>query len=176
MVRPASVYFTDELLNGERASMVQRMRCARRVFDPLYVQGNPVTAAQVKALAIFKCSKHPAICAFLSGMEEKEIAKYNALCSEIPEKHERMQKKRRTDKEVDTFDYQAWWRSNRKELPNFAGFLRAVLCHAPSSCPPERAFSTLNNTFRPGQSRARAYKDYLELSCRLQYNARTRNM
>ena len=57
-------------------------------------------------------------------------------------------------------------------VPHVASVLRAVLCHAPNLCPPERVFSILNNSWGANQSNAHA--DYIELSCRLQYNARTR--
>ena len=34
-----------------------------------------------------------------------------------------------------------WWRSRTAEFPSWAEFLRTILCNAPNSPPPERAFS-----------------------------------
>ena len=50
--------------------------------------------------------------------------------------------------------------------------LRAVLAHSVNSCPPERLFSILNDTFEDDMDRS--YADYIELSLWLQYNERCR--
>ena len=44
-----------------------------------------------------------------------------------------------------TFNVEAWWKNQRGDLRTWASLLRAVLCHVPNSCPPERAFSILND-------------------------------
>ena len=54
---------------------------------------------------------------------------------------------------IDTFDRRAWWINVKEKLPHFFAVLRAVLTHAPNSCPPERVFSILNDTFDNDQSR-----------------------
>jgi hypothetical protein len=38
----------------------------------------------------------------------------------------------------DTFDMEAWWKSQRGDLRAWASVLRAVLCHMPNSRPSER--------------------------------------
>lgn len=137
----------------------------------MYAKGNPVTPAAVKALAIFKFTRHPKMALHMDAMFSK-IDKYNALCGEIPEREERMKKKPRCDKIVDSFDIHAWWKANMAELPHFSYVLRGVLCHSTNSCPAEWVFSILNDSF--GDDQSSSYQDYIELSCRLQYNNRTR--
>ena len=56
----------------------------------------------MKALAIFKFTRHPKMALHMDAMFSK-IDKYNALCGEIPEREERMKKKPRCDKIVDSF-------------------------------------------------------------------------
>jgi hypothetical protein len=72
---------------------------------------------------------------------------------------------------IDTFDRRAWWVNVKEKLPHFFAVLRAVLSHAPNSCPPERVFGILNGTFVNDQTRA--YADYIEISLHLQYDKRT---
>ena len=95
----------------------------------MYAKGNPVTPAAVKALAIFKFTRHPKMALHMDAMFSK-IDKYNALCGEIPEREERMKKKPRCDKIVDSFDIHAWWKANMAELPHFSYVLRGVLWSA----------------------------------------------
>jgi hypothetical protein len=47
-----------------------------------------------------------------------------------------------------------------------------VLCHAPNSAPPERAFSALNDSIGDGQYNAKA--NYKKVLMQLQYNNRGR--
>jgi hypothetical protein len=67
-----------------------------------------------------------------------------------------------------TFDLQVWWRESQAALPAWSSTLRAVLCHAPNSAPPERAFSILNDSIGNGQYNAKA--DYKKALMQLQYN------
>ena len=57
------------------------------------------------------------------------------------------------------------------ELPHHYQVLRVVLLHSPNSCPPERLFSILNNTF---DADLIALMDYMELELQLQFNNGTR--
>jgi hypothetical protein len=57
-------------------------------------------------------------------------------------------------------------------LPAWSKALRAVLCHAPNSAPPGRAFGILNNAIRDQQVRARA--DYKKAIMQLQFDSRGR--
>ena len=113
--------------------------------------------------------KHPKIASCYAALKS-EINTYNALVKGIKPESERMEEQK--GQMVDTFDRRAWWVSVKHKLPNFFSVLRAVLTHAPNSCPPERVFSILNDSFEDDQ--LRAYKDYIEASLRLQYNNRTR--
>ena len=74
----------------------------------------------------------------------------------------------------DTFDLGGFWRQNEvsKGIDAFAYVLRAVLSNSPNSCPPERVFSVLNDTFEDDMDTS--YEDYIELSLQLQFNSRTR--
>jgi hypothetical protein len=58
------------------------------------------------------------------------------------------------------------------KVPAFKLFLRAVMTNSLNSCPPECAFSILNNSFDADQGRALA--DYKELSVMIQFNERGR--
>jgi hypothetical protein len=71
-----------------------------------------------------------------------------------------------------TFNVEAWWASQRGDLRTRASVLPAVLCHVPSSCPPERAFSILNGCFDNDQYNA--FADYKRAMVMAQYNARGR--
>ena len=90
-----------------------------------------------------------------------ELSKYNAAVQAIRPLHER-QVPSRAGKLVDTFSLKDWWRAAASELPGFFKVLRAVLTHAPNSCPPERVWSILGDTFEADQANARA--DYIEHS------------
>ena len=94
-----------------------------------------------------------------------QIAKYNSLVRKIKPRSQRLDK----DGE-DTFDLLAWWRANAEELAPWVAVLRAVLAHSPNSCPPERVFSILNDSF--GDDQKRALADYMEFSLMIQYNER----
>ena len=94
-----------------------------------------------------------------------ELPKYIALAKKIKPPEERRGKDGK-----DTYDFLAWWRSNKAALPSMVKFLRAVLTNAPNSCPPERVFSILNNSFDSDQKNARA--DYMQYSLMSQYNNR----
>ena len=48
--------------------------------------------------------------------------------------------------------------------------VKGGLGNSPNSCPPERVFSILEDTFDNDQRRARA--DYMELSLMMQFNAK----
>jgi hypothetical protein len=73
----------------------------------------------------------------------------------------------------DTYRIQAWWRENQAALPVWSSTPRAVLCHAPNSAPPERAFSILNDSIGDDQTCANA--DYNKALIMLQYNNRGRD-
>ena len=96
-----------------------------------------------------------------------EIATYNTLVSQIKPAAERVDAKGK-----DTFKLIKFWRANKVKLPAFSYVLRAVLAHSVNSCPPERLFSILNDTFEDDMDRS--YADYIELSLWLQYNERCR--
>ena len=124
----------------------------------------PVTEADVDALTAFRFTKKPALAALLPKMKG-EIAKYNLLVATIKPRSERLDKDGN-----DTFDLLAWWRANAAELAPWLAILRAVLAHSPNSCPPERVFSILNDSFDDDQKNALA--DYMEFSLMIQYNER----
>lgn len=67
-----------------------------------------------------------------------------------------------------TFDLQVWWRESQAALPVWSSTLRAVLCHAPNSATPERAFSIFNDSIGDDQYNAKA--DYKKALIQLQYN------
>jgi hypothetical protein len=66
----------------------------------------------------------------------------------------------------------SFWRAAADDLPTYILFLKAVMTNSPNSCPPERAFSILNNSFDEDQGSSLA--DYKEYSIMAQYNARGR--
>jgi hypothetical protein len=94
----------------------------------------------------------------LTGLQAKmkeELPAYRAAVAMIKPLEER------EDAEGnDTFDMEAWWKSQRGDLRALASVLRAVLCHVPNSFPPERAFSILNDCMDDGQYNA--FADYNE--------------
>ena len=53
---------------------------------------------------------------------------------------------------------------NETGTPHHYQVLRVVLLHSPNSCPPERRFSILNNTF---DADLIALMDYMELALQL---------
>ena len=96
-----------------------------------------------------------------------ELAKYNARAGTIPDKAQRVD-----GKGTDSYDFFKWWRAAKDELPATFQLLRAVLVYSPNSCPPERVFSILNDSFDDDQHQS--YADYMEYSLMRQYNARGR--
>ena len=80
---------------------------------------------------------------------KEELPAYRAAVAMIKPLEEREDAKGN-----DTFDMEAWWKSQRGDLRAWALVLRAVLCHVPNSCPPERAFSILNDCIDDDQYNA----------------------
>jgi hypothetical protein len=66
---------------------------------------------------------------------KEELAAYKARIAQIRPLAERLDGDGKG-----TFDIQVWWRESEAALPAWSSTLRAVLCHAPNSAPPERAF------------------------------------
>ena len=99
-----------------------------------------------------------------------EIPKYLAHVKQIKPRSERIDKKGN-----DTFDYEAFWRGVEEsgDIPTFCLFCRKILCYSPNSCPPERVFSILSDTF--GDDQHNALPDYMELSLQKQFNQRMRD-
>ena len=96
-----------------------------------------------------------------------EIPKYNELAAAIPDREARNDSKGK-----DKFDHQVWWATHKAQLPSWGRVLLAVLAHSPNSCPPERLFSILNDTFDADQKSTLA--DMIEHSLQKQFNSRTR--
>lgn len=164
IVGPANHYYSDRFHVQRRAQM-SRMRVAR-IFDPLYAQANKVTLTHVEQLSQFQLATHPDIAPHIAKLES-ELHKYNAVVAGIPPLSERQEGSH--GKVIDTFNFQEWWCSVKKDVPSFFQVCRAVLTHSPNSCPPERLFSILNDSFDADQSHA--YSDYIQLSLQLQYNS-----
>ena len=99
---------------------------------------------------------------------KEELATYKARITLIRPLAERLDSDGK-----DTVDIQVWWRENQAALPAWSSTLRAVLCHAPNSAPPERAFSILNDSIGDDQTCAKA--DYKKALMMLQYNNRGRD-
>jgi len=98
---------------------------------------------------------------------KEELHLYKARIAQIRPIEERLD-----EDGQDTFDIQSWLRESKAALPAWSKALHAVLCHAPKSAPPERAFSILNNTI--GDQQARAREDYNKAIMQLQFNSRGR--
>jgi hypothetical protein len=165
IVAPAYKYFVAALdsvggVKGRHHLQLQRMRAARNVFNPVVAFHTPVTDKDIATLSqAFRCMRHPLVAATLLKMPA-ELPKYNALASAI------------TIIVSGEFDIQAWWKMHKTSLPAFTQVLRAVLTNSPNSCPPERVFSILNDTFSTSQKTTK--QDHLQLSLQLQYNSRGR--
>jgi len=165
MCAPMTKYY-DDTVEVKRSGLLGRLEAARACFNPL--KGSPVTTHNVEALEqSFKLCAHPNLALCVEGMK-LELSKYNGLVRLIPDPATRLD-----DKGRDTFNMSHWWASASAEIPNTAKLLRAVLCHVPSSCAPERAFSILNHSF--GNEQKNALADYMELSMQRQFNKRTRD-
>ena len=142
---------------------------AVRIFHPLSIQrrGTPVLEGDIDHLSSkFRFLKHPVLARAIQEMKE-ELSTYNRLVNDIPPHNERLDTKGK-----DTFNLLAWWKGNSDQVSNWALVLTGVLANSPNSCPPERVFSILEDTFDDDQRRA--YADYLELSLMIQYNNRGR--
>lgn len=137
------------------------------VFGPIHVQGNGVDEADVDRLV----SRYRFFClprfAGLPVKMKEELPSYRAAVAMIKPLEER-----KNAEGNDAFDMEAWWKSQRGDLRAWASALRAVLCHVPNSCPPERAFSILNDCIDDDQYNALA--DYKKAMVMAQYNARGR--
>ena len=170
IVAPAYAYFDSHFnQNGKRSSQMERMDAAA-FFDPLRVQVNPATAAQVEALSSFRFSLCTEKAHHIDKMYD-ELKTYNALVHKIPP----LSKREKIDDDgnkLDTFDIKLWWLAARADLPSTFCILIAVLTHAPNSIPPERCFSILADSFDDDQDSA--YADYMECSTQLQFNNRGR--
>ena len=160
----AKNYFNNTYL-VKRAEMLSRMRAAQ-IFDPLYAKDKPVTDADVDALSAFRFYKKPVLVPEFARMKV-ELSTYNELAKKIPDRESRNDAKGK-----DNFDIRNWWAKVKAQLPAWARVLRALLAHSPNSCPPERLFSILNDTFDDDQKTT--YADMIEYSLQNQYNSRTR--
>ena len=103
----------------------------------------------------------------LADKMKEELPSYLAAVAMIKPLNERLD-----EDDKDTFDNEAWWSAHLGDLRAWADALCAVLCHVPNSCPPERAFSILNNSIGDDQTSALAY--YKKAMVMLQYNKRGR--
>ena len=168
IMAPAHAYFVDRVFN-QRARFVARAKAAR-YFDPLFVKAEGATDLDITRLAQIKILKHPTIAPHYAAMG-KELRRYLTLVSLIKPINEREEVKKDGTK-VDTFNFKRWWQAVKQDLPHTFEVLRAVLLHAPNSCPPERVFSVLSNSFGAQQTNARG--DYIELSLQRQFNNRAR--
>ena len=72
----------------------------------------------------------------------------------------------------DTFNIEHWWNAQQSGLRAWSEALKLVLTHVPNSCPPERAFSILNDSVDDDQTNA--LSDYKKALVMLQYNYRGR--
>lgn len=74
---------------------------------------------------------------------------------------------------LDGFNIEAFWKAAAPKIPKTALALRGVLTNALTSCPSERVFSIMKNSFGPDQDLA--LEDYVELRVMLQFNERGRD-
>ena len=164
-VAPALHYLNTKIF-GECINQVRRMEAAI-VFGPIHVQGNGVDEADVDRLvSCYRFFRLPRFTGLPTKMKE-ELPAYRAAVAMIKPLEEREDAKGN-----DTFDMEAWWKSQRGDLRAWASVLRAVLCHVPNSCPPERAFSILNDCIDDDQHNS--FADYKKAVVMAQYNARGR--
>ena len=163
IVNPALKYF-DWALGDKRGDQLARMKIAR-IFNPLHAKQYTVSVADVDEFnRCFRMTRHFKLKPLLFKMKD-ELIKYMHLVSEIKDLVDR-----KDEDDRDTWDPAKWWSNAKTVIPSWATMCRAVLCHSPNSCPPERVFSILNDTFDDNMKRA--YADYMELSLQLQFNYR----
>ena len=161
-----ALHYANTKIFGECKKQVQRMEAAS-VLGPIHVQGNGVDEADVDRLVSrYRFFGLPRFTGLPAKMKE-ELPAYRAAVAMIKPLEEREDAKGN-----DTFDMEAWWKSQRGDLRAWASVLRAVLCHVPNSCPPERAFSILNDCIDDGQYNA--FADYKKAMVMAQYNSRGR--
>ena len=142
---------------ADNSELLQQVQLLKKLFDDGLIAQD--------ALAAFRLTKKLELAALLPKIKG-EMAKYNKLASTIKPRSERL------DKETGkgTFNLLAWWRANMAELASWVPVLRGILAHSPNSCPPERVFSILNDSFDDDQKNALA--DYMEFSLMVHYNER----
>ena len=140
---------------------------AARIFDPRFVGrlGYDLGEDAVDALDEFKFYTHPELHPKIQQMKA-ELPTYLQRVKEIPPYNERVVDGK------DSFNLKRWWLGNCGDLPAWVIVMRAVLTNFPNSCPPERVFSILEDSFDDDQRRA--YEDYLQLSLMTQFNNRGR--
>ena len=165
-VVPAHNYCSTKIF-GECLQQVRRMEAAVS-FNPLSVKANGIGVSDVDRLAeryrFFDLVRF----AGLAAKMKEELPSYLAAVAMIKPLNERLD-----EDDKDTFDIEAWWRSvHLGDLRAWADALCAVLCHVPNSCPPERAFSILNDSI--GDDQTSALADYKKAMVMLQYNKRGR--
>ena len=166
IVKPALGYMEKGIFTTCSAQ-VSRMKAAQ-AYDPIFGITNNITSGDVDELErLYRLFALPEYAGAADAMKE-ELATYKARITLISPLAERLDSDGK-----DTFDIQVWWRENQAALPAWSSTLRAVLCHAPNSAPPERAFSILNDTIGDDQTCAKA--DYKKALMMLQYNNRGRD-
>ena len=105
---------------------------AASVFGPIHVQGHGVDEADVdRLISRYRIFGLPRFSGLPAKMKE-ELPAYRAAVAMIKPLEER-----EIAEGNGTFDIGAWWKSQRGDLRAWASVLRTVLCHVPSSCPPE---------------------------------------
>ena len=165
LIAPAIEYFAVTI-EGKQAGQLARMKAAR-IFDPRFVGrlGYDLGEDGVDALDKFKFYTHPELYPKIQQMKA-ELPTYLQRVKEIPPYNERVVDGK------DSFNLKRWWLGNCGDLPAWVIVMRAVLTNSPNSCPPERVFSILDDSFDDDQRRA--YEDYLQLSLMTQFNNRGR--
>ena len=168
IVAPAAKYMNEKVI-GEagRGAVIERMAIAR-MFDPRHVKSSGLTDAQIGELRAFRFVNTMDEYGELLNKMKDERSKYVGLANSIT--NETLRINPSTGK--DTFDLLAFWRGHKEDIPSFAKMCRAVLSYAPNSCPPERVFSILADSF--GDDQRSAMADYMEWSMMIQFNSRTR--
>jgi hypothetical protein len=148
-VAPA-LYYCSTKVFGECIGQVQRMNAAA-IFDPLEVKANGVGSSDVDHIVEkYRFFNLPRFAGLVNKMKE-ELPSYLAAVAMIKPLHERLDKDGKG-----TFDIEAWWNVQQSDLRAWAEVLRGVLCHVPNSCPPERAFSILNDSIDDDTTKALA--------------------